>query len=171
MRLFQWTWIAIVCAGLAAASSPAGWCGEPGGKGKSKKEKDKDKEKTEDEGKGKGKAEDAERGPKDRPPGWDKGKKKGWKDEYPPGWDKKTDEEKAKWQKDVDAAGEGVELHCDAKGLDGVKKAKKKEAVERLSRKGCEVEKAKGEVIETVKNGKSIDDLFKKYGIEIEVGE
>ena len=35
------------------------------------------------------------------PPGFDKGQKEGWRNEYPPGWDKRTDAQKNGWKNAV----------------------------------------------------------------------
>ena len=41
-------------------------------------------------------AEGKSKGPGDRPPGWDKGEKKGWHSDEPPGLDKEEKKEKVK---------------------------------------------------------------------------
>lgn len=43
--------------------------------------------------KGKGKGPDKSQGPSERPPGWDKGEKKGWDSDVPPGLEGKWKEE------------------------------------------------------------------------------
>jgi hypothetical protein len=124
------------------------------------------------EGEGAGK-EHGKGGPHDadfRPPGWDKGKKKGWEDEYPPGWDKKTDEEKGKWKKDVEDAKEEVGLHADARGVNAEEKARWQEAVERIARKGKEVKEATASTVEGLKKGKKASDILAENGITVEVG-
>ena len=35
------------------------------------------------------------------PPGFSKGKKTGWKNEYPPGWDQKSEKEKKDWEDQI----------------------------------------------------------------------
>ncbi len=44
-------------------------------------------------------AEGKSKGPGDRPPGWDKGEKKGWNSDVPPGLEKKETKEKVKKEK------------------------------------------------------------------------
>ncbi len=44
-------------------------------------------------------------GPKYRPPGWDKGEKRGWGSDVPPGLEKKKQERKDKWDSLTDEEG------------------------------------------------------------------
>jgi hypothetical protein len=192
MSTSKWTWLLAVLLGWGLILTIPATAGEHGGgKGKGKSgQKDKDDEdqakgqdqdkgdetKGADKGKGEGEGADKEHGKGGphsgkEPPGWDKGKKKGWEDEYPPGWDKKTDEEKGKWKKDVEDAKEEVGLHADAKGVNAEEKAKLQEAVERISRKGKEVKQATTETIEGLKKGKKASDILAEHGIAVEVGK
>ena len=169
---------AIVCLlfGLLLAAAPPAFAAA-GGKGKDKGKTEKTEEETEegkDKGKGHGKPEHAgksdetPKGPADRPPGWDKGKKAGWENEYPPGWDKKTDEEKALWRKDVQEGKDEVQKAAEAKGLDDAEKAKLQEAFERISRKGKEVPAVKSDLLDAVKQGKHAVDVLKDNGLTVE---
>jgi hypothetical protein len=100
------------------------------GKGKDKgKGNDELVEKGKDKAKGHGKKDG------DRPPGWDKGKKKGWHDEYPPGWSKKSDKEKAKWKTDVEDAKDQVGKAADAKGVTAKEKDHEGQRNRRRSRR------------------------------------
>ena len=72
---------------------------------------------------------------KDRPPGWDKGKKEGWQSDVPPG-----QEEKEKKQKKITGDGEG----SDDKKLEKARKEKKeKKAKEDKQKKKKKSKKSK----------------------------
>ncbi len=125
------------------------------GKGKPKHEKGKGKDKNKD------------KGPKDRPPGWDKGKKKGWKDEYPPGWAKKSDEEKEMWRGEVKEAREKVGKMSKDKGLSDEERRHMEDSVEILTRKGEKPESAVKEIGKAIKQGKKAIEVLKEKGITV----
>jgi len=170
MRLFP----ALLGTGMALALVLAGQstaAAAEKGKGKDKeKHGDEEKGKDKDHGKptDKGNGGDKAKGPKDTPAGWDKGQKKGWKDEYPPGWDKRSDGDKEKWHKDLDGAREKVGAACDKKGLKAVEKTQMQEALERVARKGKEIEKATEETIAAVQEAKTAVEVLKENGIVLE---
>lgn len=170
MRMFH----ALLVVGVALAfllAGPSTAAAAEKGKGKDKeKHGDEDKGKDKEHGKpaDKGNGGDKAKGPKETPAGWDKGQKKGWKDEYPPGWDKRSDTEKEKWHKDLDGAREKVGTACDKKGLKGDEKAQMQEALERVARKGKEIEKATEETIAAVQEAKTATEVLKENGIVLE---
>ena len=157
--------------GYALFTTPCAWAaGKDKDKDKGKgKTEEKDKEGKADQGdKEKGKPAGTPKGPADRPPGWDQGKKTGWEDEYPPGWDKKSDEEKALWRKEVQEGKAEVKQAAAGKGADEAEQAKLQEAFERICRKGGEVPAVKSDVLEAVKKGQQAADVFKQHGITVE---
>jgi len=94
------------------------------------------------------------------PPGWNKGEKEGWKDQYPPGWDKWSKEQQERWQAEVAASVNEVAAVCRKHG----RKQKTIEAacisVELMSRSGIPPSSAKRLVIAGVTQG------FTAEGIE-----
>jgi len=114
----------------------------------------------EGKGKGNGKGKDGDSGP----PGFDKGKKKGWQNEYPPGWDKKDDNEKKKWHRELEDAKVIVIKETEKETPTKEDKDKLQEAVERAVRKGKEAKKAAEDVIDQVRKGVKIDVILKGAG-------
>ena len=125
-------------------------------------------------GNGKGKGNDKEQGDdndqgkdKDHPPGWDKGKKKGWKSDVPPGWDKKSDDEKHQWKKDLEDAQDEVAKTAKAKGVKDEEKDKAKDVVEICARRGKDVSSVKKQVQDAINAGKAVWEVLQENGIEI----
>jgi hypothetical protein len=113
-------------------------------------------------GEGKGKGHDKDKGnDKDHPGGFDKGKKKGWRDDYPPGWEKKNQVERAEWHKDLEASKMIVITETEKEAPKPEEKDKLQEAVERMVRKGKEAKQAAKDVVEQVKKGVHIDIILK----------
>ena len=146
--------LAFLIAGFAGADYSMA-----GGQGKGKPNKAK--------GKDKGKDKSKDKGPKDRPPGWDKGKKKGWKDEYPPGWAKKSDKDKEKWRGQVKEAREKVRKMSKDKGLSDKERRHMEDSVEILTRKGEKPESAVKEIGKAIKQGKKAMEVLKEKGITV----
>ena len=51
------------------------------------------------------------------PAGFEKGKKKGWHNNYPPGWDKKSEKGKADWKNKVKECRKEIKKACKDKGM------------------------------------------------------
>ena len=50
-----------------------------------------------------------------RPPGWNQGKKQGWKTEFPPGWENWDNAKKQQWQHGLNRAKNAVRKHTEAR--------------------------------------------------------
>ncbi|MCZ7644120.1 MAG: hypothetical protein M5U26_02380 [Planctomycetota bacterium] len=184
VRLASLLLIAACAWGLAVPAS----AGEAKGKGASHakdkggnkdKEKDKDNgqndraegERGQGQGQSRGHDPDKDRGPDERPKGWDEGKKEGWRGENPPGWDHWDQGKRDGWKKDVTDARDEVGKECRKKGLADDERRQAEDAVERISIKGKPVKEARDKVIDAVRNGKKAKDVLNDEGITIEIGE
>lgn len=163
-------WLLLTLFTVGALISGTSTMAAEHGKGKGK-EKDKEKKSDEDKDADKGEGNGKSHAEKSTPPGWDKGKKTGWRDEYPPGWDKKSNEEKAKWNTDLESARQDVAKACEEKKMKDEEKTQMQEALERIARKGKAIETAKEETVGAIQKAKSAFEVLKENGIVLETGQ
>jgi len=91
--------------------------------------------------------------PAERPSGWDKGDKEGWKSETPPGWENWDEAKRKDWQECLSRATEAIEQH---------EKARLKAALvvlEKAARKGVSLELAQNTVKEGLDQGLGPSDF------------
>ncbi|NLP09239.1 hypothetical protein GX408_02465 [bacterium] len=124
MHKIKWLLGLAIVAGLLIATCPL----LAQGQGQSKKDKSAaehkaDKKSQDHKGQqsqpGEGQVEKGKHD-KERPAGWNKGKKEGWDREVPPGWENWDEAKKSRWQGDLQQAKDRVR----AKGKSGAKRNK-----------------------------------------------
>ncbi len=101
------------------------------------------------------------------PPGFSKGRKKKWQDEYPPGWSKKSEADKKRWKERVRKGREHVKKEAENKGLDADAASKAADEFEKAARKGADLDKLEDVVIDKIKKGKKVAELAVELADEV----
>lgn len=93
------------------------------------------------------------------PPGFSKGEKAGWQNEYPPGWDKKNEKEKKEWKDAVKKGRDKVLKAATEKGLSKEEAESAADDFEKGARKGLSPEECESLVKDKIKQGKKGKEL------------
>jgi hypothetical protein len=93
------------------------------------------------------------------PPGFSKGKKVGWQNEYPPGWDKKSEMEQGQWHEFVRKGRDGILKVAEENGLSAEEALFAADDFEKAARKGLVFEEAERLVNDMITKGKKGNEL------------
>lgn len=96
-----------------------------------------------------------------QPRGFTQGEKKGWLNEYPPGWDKKTEKEKTEWKKSVKKGRKKITRIAKKKGFKEGHIQSARDDFEKAARKGISVEEGVNLVVENIQKGHKGVELSK----------